>query len=84
MLKIVIFCVEDTYKSFKRIKYVIKKVKYEDEESRERAEEIIYIIEEAGPLTGCGMFKITRSSLTSMISTSITYLIVLIQFKLSE
>ena len=41
------------------------------------------IIEETGPLTGYGMFQITRSLLTNMISTSITYLIVLVQFKMA-
>ena len=40
------------------------------------------IIEESGPLTGYGMFQITRGLLTSMISTSITYLIVSVQFKM--
>jgi hypothetical protein len=44
---------------------------------------LIKSLEKVGPLTGCGLFKIQRSTLTSMVSTSITYLIILVQFKLS-
>ena len=83
-LKLFIFHNDLTYRSFKSIKHVIKKVKFEDKESLERAEDIIDTIEDAEPLSGCGMFQITRSTLTSMIATSITYLIVLVQFKMSE
>ena len=83
-LKLLIFRVDFTYRSFKRIKHVIKKVKFDDNYSAERAEDIIDTIEDAEPLSGCGMFQTTRSTLTSMIATSITYLIVLVQFKMSE
>ena len=44
---------------------------------------LIKSLEKTGPLTGCGLFQIEWSTLTSMVSTSITYLIILIQFKLS-
>ena len=44
---------------------------------------LIKSLEKTGPLTGCGLFTIERSTLTSMVSTSITYLIILVQFKLS-
>ena len=46
--------------------------------------ELLDTIEESEPLTGYGMFQITRGLLTSMISTSITYLIVLVQFKMAN
>ena len=44
---------------------------------------LIKSLEQTGPLTGYGLFKIERSTLTSMVSTAITYLIILVQFKLS-
>ena len=44
---------------------------------------LIKSLEKIGPLTGCGLFKIESSTLTSMVSTSITYLIILVQFKIS-
>ena len=51
-------------------------------EDREVAK-LIKCLERTGPLTGYGLFKLERSTLTSMVSTSITYLIILVQFKLS-
>ena len=41
-------------------------------------------IHEEGPMTGCGYFEITKSSLTSMASISITYVIILMQFKSAQ
>ena len=38
-------------------------------------------LESQGPLTGLGLFKIERSTLTGMVSTAITYIIILIQFR---
>ena len=40
-------------------------------------------LKRTGPVSACGMFNIERSTLTSMVSTALTYLIVLVQFKLS-
>ena len=53
------------------------------EEEQMEVEEVMDLIADAQPISGCGMFEITRSTLTSMVSTSLTYLIILIQFKLS-
>ena len=44
---------------------------------------IIDDMEEAGPLSGKGFFNITKGTLTSMVSISITYIIILVQFKIS-
>ena len=35
------------------------------------------------PLTGLGYFTIERSTITSMLSTATTYVIVLVQFRMS-
>ena len=40
-------------------------------------------IERLGPLTGLGLFKIERSTVTSMVSVAVTYIIILIQFKMT-
>ena len=40
-------------------------------------------IESVGPLTGLGFFEIERNILTSMVSTAVTYIIILVQFKMS-
>ena len=44
---------------------------------------LIKSLENTEPLSVYGLFKIERSTVTSMISTSITYLIILVQFKIS-
>ena len=41
-------------------------------------------IDNLEPLSGYGLFGVDRSTLTSMISVSFTYLIILIQFKQSS
>ena len=40
-------------------------------------------LDRLGPLSGLGLFSVERSTLTSMVSTAVTYLIILIQFKTS-
>ena len=80
-LKFLIFKVDSIYRSFKKIKLELEDI--EDKEDNKRVKKIIDVIDSAEPLSGCGMFHITRSTLTSMISTSITYLIILVQFKIS-
>ena len=54
-----------------------------DADDIKRAKKIIEDLDSSEPLSACGMFQITRGTLTSMISTSITYLIILVQFKIS-
>ena len=82
-LKFLIFQVDSIYRSFKKIKLELEDIDVEDKEDSKRVSKIIDVIDSAEPLSGCGMFHITRSTLTSMISTSITYLIILVQFKIS-
>ena len=36
-----------------------------------------------GPLTGLGLFSIERNTVTSMVSVAVTYIIILIQFKIT-
>ena len=80
-----IFQVDSVYRSFKNIKKSLECIdeKLKDEEEIKRAKKIFEDLDSAEPLSACGMFQITRGTLTSMISTSITYLIILVQFKIS-
>ena len=50
---------------------------------RQTIENIIKDTEKTGPLNGMGFFDITRGTLTGMASVGITYLIILVQFKMS-
>ena len=46
-------------------------------------ENIIKDIEAIGPFTGCGFFDVEKRTVTSIIGYTVTYLIVLIEFKTS-
>ena len=50
---------------------------------RQVIKNIIQNLSQMQPLTGNGFFAITRSTLTAMTSVSITYIIILVQFKMS-
>ena len=85
-LKLLNFEIDSFYRSYKKVKYDTLKMKTTRGKSREEIEEIeemIVVIKDAEPISGCGMFEVTRSTLTSMLSISVTYLIILIQFKIS-
>ena len=47
-------------------------------------ENLMKEIETIGPFTGAGFFDVEQKTVTSMIGSTVTYLIVLIQFKLAE
>jgi hypothetical protein len=40
-------------------------------------------LEATGPLSGLGFFTIERSTITAMVSTAVTYIIILVQFRMS-
>ena len=41
-------------------------------------------LKEAGPMSGGGFFDITKETFISMISISVTYIIILVQFRSTE
>lgn len=41
-------------------------------------------LESVGPFSGNGYFEITKSTLTSILGTSVTYFIILLQFRQAE
>ena len=54
-----------------------------DQYDRKEKEKVLYLIFEInqeGPFTALGLFSIELSTLTSLFSTILTYLIVLVQF----
>ena len=75
------FEIDSLHRSLKNIRFL--RLRRSDTTKEEDVQEVMDLIGEAQPISGCGMFEITRSTLTSMVSTSLTYLIILIQFKLS-
>lgn len=81
MLREVLFAVDDVNKSRRYIKEAVEDLDKEDETKHEAARLLLRDIDNLEPLSGYGLFEMNRSTLTSMISTSITYLIILIQFK---
>jgi hypothetical protein len=44
----------------------------------------IDLLQQTGPLTGCGFFEVRRPILTSLSGTVATYMIVMLQFKASD
>ena len=54
-----------------------------DEQEKQKIQNVINMIKETGPLNGKGLFDSTMSTLTGMVSVGITYIIILVQFKMS-
>ena len=48
---------------------------------KEEIRNLIRNVEKTGPFSGLGYFEITKSTLVSMLSVSITYIIILVQFR---
>ena len=51
---------------------------------RQKWQYLIMSLSEVRPLSGAGYFDISRGTLTSMLSVSLTYVIIMVQFQLSE
>ena len=73
---------------FKSLKDITQGLRHQMERvsdvlERQRIQNVINNIKETGPLTGKGFFEITRGTLTSMVSLGITYIIIIVQFKMS-
>ena len=51
---------------------------------KSRQEMLISILSTAKPLTGQGFFNVNRTLVTSMISEATKYIVVLLQFNMSE
>ena len=83
VFKMLNFEIDSFHRSFKNIRFFRLKNDDITAEETDKIAELMDLIDDAEPISGCGMFEIRRSTLTSMLSTSVTYLIILIQFKLT-
>ena len=60
-----------------RKKLSVSDVSYQEEK---RLMDLIYQVQEESPFTALGFFDVDRSTLTSILATSATYIIILLQF----
>ena len=74
-----LFKIHDLHKTMKKLKRFAEDL--EDTNDGKTIRELVRDIEDLEPISGYGLFTVDRTTLTSTISVSITYLIVLIQFK---
>ena len=80
-LQIYTFLLDDLHASLSNVIDTLEDMPADGEDKA--LAKLIKSLEQARPLNGSGLFTIERSTLTSMVSTAITYLIILVQFKLS-
>ena len=80
-----IIAADDAYnRLMDKVKDLQDKLLYtKGKEKRQEIKNIVSNIQEVGPFSGLGYFDITRKTLTSMVSVSITYIIIIVQFKIS-
>ena len=77
------FTLESGYKSLKSLVKPLQEQLLMDASDRMIIKNTIKEIEDLKPLTGNGYFSISKGTLTSMLSVGITYIIILVQFKIS-
>ena len=77
------FTLESGYKSVKSLVKPLQEQLLVDASDRMIIKNSIKEIEDLNPLTGNGYFSISKGTLTSMLSVGITYIIILVQFKIS-
>ena len=83
LLKETIFIVADINQSRRNVQEAVEDLDKDEAADHEAARLLLRDIASLEPVSGYGLFEVTRGTLTSMVSTSITYLIILIQFKTS-
>ena len=72
-----IFKVDNLNRNLKKLKLTLAEL----EDEGENMTKLIRALENLEPVSGYGLFTMDRTTLTSMISVSITYVIILVQFK---
>ena len=78
MLRSLLFTIDGVNEGRRYLKEAAEDIKDIDDEERRL---LLREIDNLKPISPYGLFSVERSTLTSMVSTSITYLIILIQFK---
>ena len=83
-LREVIFSIHEVNKDRRFLREGIEDVIADRGDADDTLRLLLRDIDNLEPLSGYGLFGVDRSTLTSMISVSITYIIILIQFKQSS
>ena len=78
-LAYIAYILEDCYTSFKSLALRLQKNAIQQEFNETKL--MISIIEAESPFTAFGLFNVQRSTLTNIFGTSLTYLVILCQFK---
>ena len=81
-MEAILFTVHDLHTSLRKLRRGAEDL--EDRNDWRTIKELVRDIEDLEPISGYGLFTVDRTTLTSTISVSITYLIVLIQFKQTQ
>ena len=81
ILELFLFPVDGVNTRLIILKRAVDDLPVDNNETRKRVKQLLRVIEDLKPLSGYGLFTVDRSTLTNMMSVSITYLIVLVQFK---
>lgn len=83
MMELLVFTFHDASMSVKKLRDAAEDLPV-DESNQRRIKRLVRDIEELEPLSGFGMFSVDRTTVTSIASIKITYLIIMIQFKQSS
>ena len=78
-MEAILFSIHDLHTSLRKLRRAAEDL--EDRDDGKTIKDLVRDIEDLEPISGYGLFTVDRTTLTSTISVSITYLIVLIQFK---
>ena len=78
------FRVDDLNKSRGHLREAVEDLEARGGADPELVRMLLRDIDNLEPVSGYGLFGVDRTTLTSMMSTAITYLIILIQFKSSS
>ena len=76
---LLLFTADNLYVNMKNLKRTLLRNQNNDVEFKDILEDLEHI----EPLTGLGLFQIRKHNLTSMVSIAVTYLIILVQFRLT-
>ena len=82
-MELLIFSFHDASVSVRKLRDAAEDLPVDDS-NQMRIKRLIRDIEELEPLSGFGLFSVDRTTVTSIMSIKITYLIIMIQFKQSS
>lgn len=75
---LLLFTADNLYVNMKNLKRTLR-----NQNNDVEFKDILEDLEHIEPLTGLGLFQIRKHNLTSMVSIAVTYLIILVQFRLT-